>query len=110
MPQEPAKTPQRRCPECAKLFPLTDLRRRYCTPEHKRAWENRQTGRGQGPVFMAMAWRQGRHRKGSEAAKWAFSEFCIALDRMSAEDKASGRMSALDILTDRMRADGILDA
>lgn len=101
----------RRCPECSTPFPVIPtkggLPQRYCTPEHKRAWENRQLSRGQGIVTLAQAWRQGRHKRGSEAAKYAFTEFCLALDRFTAEDKLAGRPRALDVYADRMRAEGI---
>ncbi len=107
----PTKTPKRRCSECGKSFTLVHkagAAQRYCSPEHKRAWENRQLARGQKVVTLAQAWRQGRHRKGSEAAKQAFTELCLAVDRMSAEDREAGRVRALDILADRYREQGIL--
>ncbi len=105
-------TSTRPCQECSTPFPIDPKKggspQRYCSPEHKRAWENRQLSRGMGLVVLAQARRQGRHRKKSEVAKWALNEFATQLDRMSAEDKAAGRMAALDILTDRHRADGTL--
>lgn len=114
MTAETQKIPSRRCQECGAPFPIDPKKggspQRYCTPEHKRAWENRQLARGQGLVVLAQAWRQGRHRKKSDIAKWALNEFATALDRMSAEDKATGRMSALDILADRHRSEGTLGA
>lgn len=102
----------RRCPECGVrfTFPLNKggSPKRYCTPEHKRTWENRQLSRGMGLVILAQAWRQGRNRRGSKAAKWAFTDLCLALDRMSAEDREAGRLPALDVLTERLRAEGLL--
>ena len=108
MPHGPLNTALPRCPECGETFRADDPRRKYCTPEHKRAWENRQLVRGQGLVVLAQAWRQGRHRKGSVAAKWALNEFCLTLDRYSAEDTAAGRMRALDVLETRLRAQRLL--
>lgn len=105
-------TLHRRCPECAAPFPVIPTKggcpQRYCTPEHKRTWENRQLSRGQGMVILAQAWQEGRHRKsGKEFRGWVLSELCTVINRYSAEDKAAGRLPALDILKDRHRADGI---
>lgn len=104
--------PQKRyphaCPECSAVFWPDDIRRRFCSPEHKRAWENRQTGRGQGLVILAQAWRQGRNKKGNVAAKWALNEFANLLDQMTRDDKASGRMPALMVLEARLKSEGLL--
>lgn len=106
-------TPSRRCPECNTPFSVISKHggspKRYCTPAHKRAWENRQLSRGMGMVILAQAWQEGRHRKGGKEFRgWVLSELCNVINRYSAEDKAAGRMRALDILMDRHRADGTL--
>lgn len=113
MAAETAKTPRRACSECGKVFPLVPTKggapQRYCSPEHKRAWENRQLSRGQGLVILAQAWQEARHRKSAKGFRgWVLNEMCAVINRYSAEDKAAGRLPALDILKDRQRADGTL--
>lgn len=93
-------------------FPLDDPRKVFCCPAHKKAYHNRDLAVGGSLVILAKAWRQGRHRKADplmrEAAKYAFSEFCLALDRATADDRASGRAPALEVLTGRYRRQGII--
>lgn len=107
-------TPSRRCPECSIKFPIDPTKRgspqRYCTPAHKRAWENRQISRGLKVVLLAQAWQEMRHRKHAKGLRgWALSELCGIVNGYTAEDKAAGRMSPLEVLTDRHRLDGTLE-
>lgn len=105
----------RLCPECMTPF-RGHIMRIFCTEAHKRAWNNRQLGRGAPLVTLAMAWRQGkdvaRADKGTpsekakarkEVAKLAFIDFCNELDRLAQEDRAAGRLPALTIVEDRAR-------
>ena len=115
MVAEKPKTPHRLCPECRKPFSVISRNggspQRYCSPQHKRAWENRQIARGMKVVLLAQAWQEMRHRKSPPGFRgWALSELCGIVNGYTAEDKAAGRMSPLDILRDRHRADGTLEA
>jgi hypothetical protein len=61
-------------------------------------------------VILAQAWQEARHRKGSKEFRgWVLSEMCTVINRYSAEDKAAGRLPALDILKDRHRGEGTLE-
>lgn len=113
MVAETPQNPSRRCPECGKAFSVVSKTggspKRYCTPEHKRAWENRQISRGMKIVLLAQAWQQMRHRKSPKGLRgWALSEMCNIVNQYTAEDKAAGRMAPLDVLTDRHKSDGTL--
>jgi hypothetical protein len=58
--------------------------------------------------IMAQAWRQGRHKRGGDdVAKFAFGEFCNAVDKLNAEDREAGRTPALEVLRGRYRRQGI---
>lgn len=104
MPSSAPKISPAPCPECGERFTSTDPRRLFCTNEHKRAWNNRQMTRFAPLGILAQAWRQGRHKKGGdESAKFAFAEFCNAVDRFNAEDKEAGRTAALEVLRGRYR-------
>jgi hypothetical protein len=107
MPAPNHKSPLVTCPECGDLFELTDPRKVFCCNEHKRAWNNRMLGRGGALMLLMQAWRQGRHKKGDGAAKYAFTELCIAIDEASAEDRAAGRPPALEVLRNRYRRQGL---
>lgn len=58
-------------------------------------------------LILMQAWRQGRHKKGDPVAKFAFSELCVQVDRLTAADRESGRASALDLLRARYRRQGV---
>lgn len=100
------------CPECGKRFVYIRAGRPgaaplFCTPEHKKAYFNRDNSLAT-HIILAKAWRQGRHKKGGDAvAKYAFAEFCIAIDAANAADKAAGRLPALEVLRARYKRQGI---
>lgn len=102
------KTPPATCPECGVSIRHKDPRRLFCTAEHKNAWNDRNKARGGSLVILLQAWRQGRHRKGDQTKGYALTELCLAVDRMSAEDKAAGRPAALDVLKGRYRRQGLI--
>ena len=95
------------CPECGARFAASHPLYTFCTPAHKRAWNNRMLARGGSLMLLMQAWRQGRHKKGDGAAKYAFTELCIAIDEASAEDRAAGRPPALEVLRNRYRRQGL---
>lgn len=107
MPHANHKGPLLTCPECAELFDATDPRKVFCCNPCKRAWNNRMLKRGAPLMLLLQAWRQGRHKKGDGAAKFAFTELCIAIDEASAEDRAAGRPPALEVLRNRYRRQGL---
>ena len=82
----------RACPECGAKFKANHPGAQFCTPAHKTAFHNRQKGRSHA-IMYAMAYRQGRGRKGVAAE--AFKELSRLLDRFNAEDRAAGRPSAM---------------
>lgn len=109
MPPNGSKTRRAPCPECMGAMDDKDLRAVFCCEEHKRAYHNRDLAGG-ALIILAKAWRQGRHKKGGDpTAKFAFAEFCNALDRLNAEDKAAGRQPALETLRARYRRQRIVE-
>lgn len=102
-----AKRMYRKCPECGEMFPYSG-KKVFCTTEHRVEWNNRMLSRGGALVPYAMAWRQSRNRKGKkEFARYVLNEFCLALDRYSAEDREAGRPPAIEVLESRFRGDGL---
>jgi hypothetical protein len=79
----------------------------FCTPEHKRAWNNRQMSRAAPLMLLMQVWRKGRHKKGSKAAKIAFTELCLAIDAATSEDMAAGRPPAIEVYEARLRRQGL---
>ena len=105
------------CPECGN--PITYERKPtganqakrgvmpvFCCPAHKRAWNNRQATRAAPLMLLMQVWRKGRHKKGSKAAKVAFTELCLAIDKATAEDVAAGRPPAIEVYEARLRRQG----
>lgn len=97
---------RRICPECVEPF-MGHPNKVFCTREHKRAWFNRDLKDGAPLNVLGKAWRLGRHKRGSDTAKRAFIDLCNEWDRMNAEDRRAGRVSALDIMTDRYQRQGL---
>ena len=92
---QPKKKPTfggRVCPECGDKFVAAHPNAQFCSAAHKTAFHNRQKGRAH-VIMYAMAYRQGRGRKGVAAE--AFKETCRLLDMFNAEDRAAKRPSAL---------------
>lgn len=90
-----------KCPECGSSFEPKRARQLYCTKPHQITFNNRQLARGQALVGLGQAWRGGRHTKKPEAkaaAAKAFNALCRLLDEYNAEDTASGRAQALQLL------------
>lgn len=84
-----------RCAECAQPFPLTQVKRQFCSAGCKQAFHNRAAKRGKRLVPLVMAQRQGRS---SVTARRAHSEWCRLVSEYTAEDKAAGRKSMHDFL------------
>ena len=80
------------CPECR--TPVSDGKT-FCSPAHKTAFHNRSSARGRVVIPLLMCARIQRNRAGTSATR-AWSEARTLLDRYAAEDKAAGRMSAVD--------------
>lgn len=107
--EAPAKRrsyPAMACPECCIRFAPTHHRQHFCTPQHSRAYNARQLGRGQAIVTLAQGWRGARGVKNpqtKEAARYSFTEFCRLLDQFNTEDREAGRLPAVQV-TARRRA------
>ena len=95
------------CPECGARFVTSHPLYTFCTPAHKRAWNNRMLKRGGSLMLLMQAWRQGRHKKGDPLPAYALALLCAAIDEASAEDRAARRPSALEVLRNRYRTQGL---
>ena len=80
------------CPECGCTFATGHRTKRFCTPQHKQDYANREAAQGKVIASFVKAWRLGRGSKG--VAKAAFAELCTIVDSFNAEDKAAGRPPA----------------
>src|ERR1700743_1001932 len=110
MDSQTTPKPIGRCPECGVAFTMREgkgAKPLFCTRKHQAAYNTRQASEGKPLVLLVKAWRQGRHKRGSEAAKWALGEFCLMADRLNAEDRKAGRQDALRVLERRHRREGI---
>jgi hypothetical protein len=95
------------CPECGVRFEPEHPLAMFCSKPHKIAWMNRNYSEGGPLLVLAKAWRKSRHLKGDPIGAFAMGEFCIALDRLIAEDKAAGRADPVEVLKSRLRRQGI---
>jgi hypothetical protein len=95
------------CPECGVAHKPAHPLAVFCSAEHKRAWNNRMLKRGAPLMLELLAWRKSRHLKGDPIGRIAFTDLCLALDKMIAEDKAAGRPEPTDLLKRRMRRQGL---
>lgn len=84
-----------KCAECGACFQPKQHKQAFCQPAHATAWHNRAAKRGKLLVPLLMASREGRS---DPTAKWALSEYCRLAGIYRDEDKAAGRMSALNFL------------
>lgn len=80
------------CPECR--APVGEGKT-FCSAAHKSAFHNRSSARGRVVIPLLMCARIQRNRAGTSAPR-AWTEARTLLDRYAAEDKAAGRMSAVD--------------
>lgn len=99
--------PGRVCPEC--LGPVSPSARRgtlYCCAEHRDAFRNRWTVRGRVYAVMAAAARQTRDgtRGDTETGRWAASEANRLVTDFTDEDRAAGRMTAVEYMARARRA------
>lgn len=88
---------QRTCPECLATFEAKDAGQLFCTPPHRRAWNNRWTVRGAVIAPLAAVARVTRNgSRGSEAGRlsgWrAGQQVDALLARYRREDRAERRM------------------
>lgn len=98
------------CPECGARFAQAHHRQMFCTPAHKSAFGNRQTGRA-AVVQLGQVWRAARGSKDPavrEAGKLAFALMCRSLDSFNTEDRLAGRMNAVALFI-RRQAAGLLN-
>lgn len=106
---------ERQCPECGKINFFQQSQALFCPPVEgqnsqscKRAWNNRNTVQGGPLVPLLKAWRKSRHApKGDPIGSIVFTDICLALDRMIAEDKAAGRPGPLAIMRQRYLSQGL---
>lgn len=84
-----------KCAECRACFKPKQLKQAFCQPSCTLAWHNRAAKRGKLLTPLLIASREGRS---DPVAKWALSEYCRLAGMYRDEDKAAGRMSALNFL------------
>lgn len=82
------KPKARRCQWCGEPFHSDHPTKLFCTPKHKKAWENYTISRGKVLLPIALAWRTMRGRKGVGAE--ALKEMTAFLDKCAAELNAQG--------------------
>lgn len=102
----PRSTPRHAlCPECSQPFAPSQLRQLFCTADHKAAYHNRATVRGRvlTPLIMAARITRGGSRGDTETGKRARQDAEQLIERWVAEDRAAGRMSAVDYVALRLR-------
>jgi len=111
----PASAPRlpRGCPECLARVSSPQPAALFCSPEHKRAWHIRARSRGGVLLALAMAARQTRGgTRGPEhqraIGRRARADADQLMQRWKEEDRAAGRMSAIDYITLRYRY-GLVD-
>jgi hypothetical protein len=83
----------RKCAQCSAELPAKDPRKLFCSRPCKAAFHNLDLSRAAGAlVSLLQVWRGSRLKGGNAAlGKYAFREACALIDRMNAEDRASGR-------------------
>jgi predicted nucleic acid-binding Zn-ribbon protein len=88
------------CPECGQRFHLNHPRQLFCKPQHKKDWESIARTRGLQYYAVALVQRQTRNgtRGDKETGRKANAEADMLRLRWREEDKAAGRMSAVDFL------------
>jgi len=95
----------RTCPECGTLFRAAHPRQIFCSPAHKRAWHNRDTVRGARLTTLAMAAHstRGGTRGDKETGKRARRDSEQLMRQWDADDRAAGRMRAVEYVALRNR-------
>lgn len=81
------------CAECAQPF-VGPREAQFCAPKCKDTFWNRMGRRGKVAMPLALAWREGKGRRGDEASAFAFRQLCAMLDDWNAEDRKAGRSAA----------------
>lgn len=87
-------------------FKPSQAKQLFCRPACKQAYHNRNAARGKTLVPVLMASRQGR---GTEIGRLAQAEWARLAARFAEEDRAAGRMTALQFVK-RQQALGLLGA
>jgi len=100
MPAANNAAPARSCAECGSLFVPGRETARFCAEACRKAWGNRNTGRGGSVVPILQAWGMTRHAKPgtreAEINRYARRELTDMARTLNGEDKAAGRASVLD--------------
>lgn len=98
------------CPECggpverrSKLGPVPT----FCSPEHKKAFGNRQLVEGRAVIGLLKAWRI--ERGSGPIASASLAQVCTILDGFNADDREVGRPRA-DIYAAKVLVDGSIYA
>lgn len=97
------------CPECGEAVPQEagrrGRRRVFCSPEHKRAHNNRALSEGAAVIHLLKGWRVDRGQ--GDIAKESFRQFCQIVDDMISKDREAGRPRP-DLYAAKLMADGRL--
>mgnify|MGYP000884398210 CR=1 FL=1 len=110
--EEPRICPQQRvrykaspCPECLVLFVPSQPRQLFCCDRHKKDFHYRASVRGRqlAPLVMAARMTRGGTCGDTATGKRARADAEQLIARFAAEDRAAGRMSAVDYLALRDR-------
>ncbi|QNQ09268.1 hypothetical protein H3Z74_21780 [Sphingomonas alpina] len=94
------------CPECLQPFVRTQPTQLFCTPEHRKDWNNRAAVRARVLMPFAMVARLTRNgTRGDKATgRQATQHHNTLLRRWTDEDKAEGRMPWVEYLQRRYAA------
>lgn len=80
----------RTCAECGQPFKCAPGPKKFCTNEHRRAFDNRSRARGYLAVPLLQVWRKGKRGRTDDTA-YAFQQLARLADLWNEEDKAAGR-------------------
>lgn len=99
-----------RCPECLSSFVRKQPAQLFCKVEHKRAYNNRWLKRGAvlAPLYLAARLTRGGSRGDKLTGARARRDAEHAGQRWIEEDRAAGRMPAVEYIAERYRL-GLVD-
>ena len=94
------RTARHNCPECGGAVGLSGPRQMFCSTGCRKAHHARETLRGRMLLHFAMAARATRDgtRGDRETGAYASAEARELMQRWAEEDRAAGRMSAVEII------------
>jgi hypothetical protein len=80
----------RTCAECGQSFKCAPGPKKFCSNEHRKAFDNRNRARGYLIVPLVQMWRKGKNGRTEDTA-YALQQMARLADLWNEEDKAAGR-------------------